>query len=124
MTLHFRDRRGFAPSDIEPKSSLSVNRSPIRYDFCGGAKAIRYSVKIALISKTTTLRVHDTFWYISLPSLHHYDVKLPNLKFYGELKQMAKNLNMEKVGIMSTKIERTPINFVRGVFPDVAVVVS
>ena len=51
-------------------------------------------------------------------------MKLPNLKFYGELKQMAKNLNMEKVGIMSTKIERTPIYFVRGVFADVAVVVS
>ena len=95
VTLHFRDRRGFAPSDIAPKSSsLSVNRRPIRYDFCGGAKAIRYSVEVALISKTTTLRVHHTFWYISLPSLHHYDVKLPNLKFYGELKQMTKKLDM------------------------------
>ena len=51
-------------------------------------------------------------------------MKLPNLKFYGELKQMAKILDMEKVGIMATKIERTPIYFVRGVFPDVAVVVS
>ena len=120
-----RSARGFALSDIAPKSSsLSVNRSPIRYDFCGGVKATRYSVKIALISKTTTLRVHHTFWYISLSSLHHYDVKLPNLKFYGELKQMTKILDMEKVGIMATKIERTLVYFVGGVFPDVAVVVS
>ena len=51
-------------------------------------------MEVALISKTTTLRVHHTFWYISLPSLHHYDVKLPNLKFYGELKQMTKKLDI------------------------------
>ena len=81
-------------------------------------------MEVALISKTTTLRVHHTFWYISLPSLQHYDVKLPNLKFYGEVKQMTKNLDMEKVGIMTTKIERTLIYFVGSVFPDVAVVVS
>ena len=32
-----------------------MNRSPIRYDFRGGAKAIRYSVKIAL----TFIQFHD-----------------------------------------------------------------
>ena len=32
---------------------------------------------IALITKTTTLHVHHTFLYISLPSLHDYDVKIP-----------------------------------------------
>ena len=118
-----------------------MNKSPIRYDFCGGgAKAARYSVNIALVSKTTSLSVHHTFWYISLPSLHHHDVKLPNLKFYGELKQMTKNLDIvlknsipgglpstfgsEQVGIMAMKIERTPIYFVRDFFPDVIVVVS
>ena len=36
---------------------------------------------IDLISKTTTLQVHDAFLYISLPSLHEYDVKMPNFTF-------------------------------------------
>ena len=33
------------------------------------------------IRKTTTLHVHHAFLYISLPSLHDYDVKRPNLTF-------------------------------------------
>ena len=36
---------------------------------------------IGLISKTTILHVHHAFLYISLPSLHDYDVKLPSFKF-------------------------------------------
>ena len=32
---------------------------------------------------TTTLLVHHTFRYISLPSLHVFDVKFPNFTFYG-----------------------------------------
>ena len=35
-----------------------------------------------LLRKTTTLHVHHAFLYISLPSLHDYDVKMPNCKFY------------------------------------------
>ena len=35
------------------------------------------------IVKTTTLHVHHTFLYISLPSLHDYDVKMPNFTFCG-----------------------------------------
>ena len=34
-----------------------------------------------LFSKTTTLLVQHTFLYISLPSLHGYDVKMPNFTF-------------------------------------------
>ena len=34
----------------------------------------------------------QTFFYISLPSLHDYDVKLPNCKFYGRRKQPTTNL--------------------------------
>ena len=30
------------------------------------------------IGKTTTLNVHHAFLYISLLSLHNYDVKMPN----------------------------------------------
>ena len=37
---------------------------------------------IGLISKTTILHVHHAFLYISLPSLHDYDVKMPNFPMY------------------------------------------
>ena len=37
--------------------------------------------------KTTTLYVHHAFLYISLPSLHDYDGKMPNFTFYGGRKQ-------------------------------------
>ena len=38
-------------------------------------------------AKLTTLRVHHTFLYISLSTLHDYDVKMPNLTFYGGRKE-------------------------------------
>ena len=47
---------------------------------------------IGLLAKTTTLHVHHSFLYISLPSLHDYDVKMPNYKFYGGRKQATTNL--------------------------------
>ena len=37
---------------------------------------------IGLIIKTTILHVHHAFLYISLPSLHDYDVKMPNFTMY------------------------------------------
>ena len=37
---------------------------------------------IGLISKTTILHVHHALLYISLPSLHDYDVKMPNFTMY------------------------------------------
>ena len=42
---------------------------------------------IDLISKTTTLHAHHAFLYISLPSLHDYDAKMPNLMFTGGREQ-------------------------------------
>ena len=33
------------------------------------------------ITKTTILLVHHAFLYISFPSLHDYDVKMPNFTF-------------------------------------------
>ena len=36
---------------------------------------------IGLISKTTTLHVHHTFLYISLPFLRDYDVQMLNFMF-------------------------------------------
>ena len=47
---------------------------------------------IGLLRKTTTLHVHHAFLYISLPSLHNYDVKMPNCKIYGGRKQATTNL--------------------------------
>ena len=38
----------FVTEITPPQPFLYVNRSPIRYDFRGGAKAIRYTVNIAL----------------------------------------------------------------------------
>ena len=37
--------------------------------------------------KTATLHVHLASLYISLPSLHDYDGKMPNFTFYGGRKQ-------------------------------------
>ena len=47
---------------------------------------------IDLLRKTTTLHVHHAFLYISLPSLHDYDVKMPDCKSYGGRKQATTNL--------------------------------
>ena len=37
---------------------------------------------IGLLTKTTTLHVHHAFLYVSLQSLHDYDVKMANFTFY------------------------------------------
>ena len=39
---------------------------------------------MGLITKTTILKVHHSFLYISFPSLHDYDVKMPNFSLYRE----------------------------------------
>ena len=45
---------------------------------------------MGLLSKTTSLHVHHTFLYISLPLLHDYDVKMPSFTFYGERLSLSK----------------------------------
>ena len=42
----------------------------------------RQKKTVGLISKATTLHVHQTFLYISLPFLHVYDVKMPSKYFF------------------------------------------
>ena len=37
-----------------------------------------------VVGKTTTLNVHHAFLYISLPSVHDYNLKMPNFTFCGE----------------------------------------
>ena len=39
-------------------------------------------IAIGLITKTTIIHVHHAFLYISLPSLHDYDVKIPNFTLH------------------------------------------
>ena len=46
---------------------------------------------IGLIGKTTILHVHHTFLYISLPSLHDYDVKMPNFTLTEEVHKRRRN---------------------------------
>ena len=36
--------------------------------------------KVGLISETTPLHVHHAFLYISLSSLHDYDMKMPKFR--------------------------------------------
>ena len=46
---------------------------------------------IGLISKTTILHMHHAFLYISLPSLHDYNVKMPNYTIHrGRTQAMMK----------------------------------
>ena len=37
--------------------------------------------------------MHHAFLYISLPSLHDYDMKMPKCKFYGGRKLAMTNLS-------------------------------
>ena len=48
-------------------------------------------------SKTTTLHVHHAFLYISLPSLHDYDVKMPNFTFCGEREHKTTTLQYFRI---------------------------
>ena len=65
------------------------------------------------IWKKTALHVHHAFFlYISLPSLHDYEVKLPNYTFSGgqEHTQKKKKLRYSLLEVNSTKIHQHFIN--------------
>ena len=55
---------------------------------------------MGLITKTTILHVYHAFLYISLPSLHDYDVKMPNFTMHRgstsdvEISSLYLNLDM------------------------------
>ena len=71
--------------------SFSRARSPLpfprfRGDFRRRRKGERQKSN-RLSRQTTTLHVQYAFWYISLPSLHDYDGKMPPFTFYGGRKQ-------------------------------------
>ena len=49
---------------------------------------------IGLLSKTANLHMYHAFLYISLLSLHDYDmIQMPNSMFYGGRKQAMTNLS-------------------------------
>ena len=54
----------------------AVNLGSLRCHDDNGNENVNKAIR--LISKTTTLHVHHAFLYISLPSLHDYNVKMPN----------------------------------------------
>ena len=51
-----------------------VNLGTLRSNNRDGGKNVKKA--IGLISKTATLHMHHTFLYISLPSLHDYNIKI------------------------------------------------
>ena len=62
----------------------------LRSDDCDGNENAKKA--IGLITKTTILHIHHAFLYISLPSLHDYDVKMPNFTLYrGSTHQRRRN---------------------------------
>ena len=61
--------------------------------------------KNELSSKRTTFHVRHTVWFISLPSLHDYDVKLHNLSIYRIEEQKARKGEMRD--LLSRPCEKT-----------------
>ena len=61
------------------------------------------------VKKTTILHLYHAFLYISLPSLHNYDVNMPHFTFYGGRKQATTNFSFS-----SLTWERSPRNHLQG----------
>ena len=129
---------------LSPQSSLVVKGNLSNDDGDvneNGKKAVAY------VGKTTTLHVHVAFLYISLPSLHDYDVNLPNFTFCQGREHKATTFfffswtsiqslriqlqkkdyiwRIEWDGISATEVESARIHFLKsGVFVAVAAVVA
>ena len=74
--------RGPFPSLLNPLSlspSFPLSLGSLSNDDGDGNKDVKKA--IGLLLRTTTLHVQHAFLYISLPSLHGHDVKMPNCKF-------------------------------------------
>ena len=80
---------------------------------------------LGLIGKTTTLRVHHTFLYISLSLMHDYDVKFPQATFYGGRKHKTTSFSfnfnfnffiimhyLHQLQLVNTKILLTENNYI------------
>ena len=67
----------------------------LRSDDGDGNENFVKAIGLPVISKTTTLHVHHTFLYISLPFLHDYNVKVANFAFY---KQRPNFISLSELG--------------------------
>ena len=65
---------------------------------------------IGFISKTTTLPVHHTCLYISLPFLHEYDVKMPTCDSWGM------ETNNDEILFPFLNLDKVPRNSTSGGF--------
>ena len=76
------EERGPFPSLLNPLShspSFPLSLGSLSNDDGDGNKDVKKA--IGLLRRTATLHVQHAFLYISLPSLHGHDVKIPNCKF-------------------------------------------
>ena len=80
-----------------------------------GRQGERQKKTIDLISKTTTLQVHHAFLYISFLFLHDYDVKMPNLAFYGGRKQATTKLSELGYGPLKFSFSRVRLHLTKWV---------
>ena len=69
------------------RQTMSGGLRSLPHDSHDGDDNENVKTAIGWMGKTTTLHVHHASLHISLPSLHYYDGKMPNLKFYGEREQ-------------------------------------
>jgi len=65
---------------VYSQSIVGTNVGTLRSDDDDGNENVKKT--IGLKTKTTMLRLHHAFLYISLQSLHDYDVNMPNFTFY------------------------------------------
>ena len=60
---------------------------------------------IKVLVLTLTYHVHHAFLYISLSSLHDYDLKQPNFTFYGGREHKITNIwHIKGVGIRAVNV--------------------
>ena len=64
---------------------------PSLLSFSNGDSNDSAKTGMGLLNKTTILHVHHAFLYISLPSLHDYNVKVPDFTLFGGRKQAKTN---------------------------------
>ena len=89
--FHKNTNSSFSPLHVfyTPHSGTSHQIGSFSNDDGDGNQDVKKA--IGLLRKTTTLHVHHAFLYISLPSLHDYEVKMPHCKFYGGRKRATTN---------------------------------
>ena len=111
ILLHTQDLGSLSPwkgKNLVNKIALSLGS--FSNDNSDSNKSVKTA--IGLLSKKTSLHVHHTFLYISLPLRHDYDVKLPNFTFYGGCKQVTR-----KFSFSFQTWEWSPRNHLQGKLP-------